>query len=148
MPTYQYACTNAACGHQFELVQAFTDAAVSECPVCAERIRKVYGSVGVVFKGSGFYRNDSREAAGRSGSEVKAGSESSDSKASDSKSSDPKSSDSKASDKSAGTKTSDTKSESGGTRAGSSSGSNASSDKSTAKSSTGTASTNPSKRSA
>jgi putative FmdB family regulatory protein len=63
MPTYQYACTNPACGNRFELVQSFTDPAVSECPVCAQRVRKVFGSVGVVFKGSGFYRTDSRAAA-------------------------------------------------------------------------------------
>ncbi len=60
MPTYQYACTNATCGNRFELVQAFTDPSVTECPVCGQPVRKVYGSVGVVFKGSGFYRNDSR----------------------------------------------------------------------------------------
>ncbi len=63
MPTYQYACTNPDCGNRFELVQTFTDAAASECPVCAQPVRKVYGSVGVVFKGSGFYRTDSRAAA-------------------------------------------------------------------------------------
>jgi putative FmdB family regulatory protein len=62
MPTYQYACTNAECGHRFERVQSFTDAAVSDCPQCTERVRKVYGSVGVVFKGSGFYRTDSRDS--------------------------------------------------------------------------------------
>jgi putative FmdB family regulatory protein len=62
MPTYQYACTSDQCGLRFERVQAFTDPSVSECPDCNERVRKVYGSVGVVFKGSGFYRNDSREA--------------------------------------------------------------------------------------
>ena len=62
MPTYQYACTSDQCGLRFERVQAFTDPAVSECPDCNERVRKVYGSVGVVFKGSGFYRNDSRDA--------------------------------------------------------------------------------------
>ena len=62
MPTYQYACTNEGCGLNFERVQAFTDAAITECPDCDRRVRKVYGSVGVVFKGSGFYRNDSREA--------------------------------------------------------------------------------------
>ena len=62
MPTYQYACTNATCGNRFELVQAFTDPSVTECPVCGQVVRKVYGSVGVVFKGSGFYRNDSRDA--------------------------------------------------------------------------------------
>jgi putative FmdB family regulatory protein len=62
MPTYQYACTNAECGNRFEQFQAFTDAAITDCPQCAERVRKVYGSVGVVFKGSGFYRTDSRDA--------------------------------------------------------------------------------------
>ena len=60
MPTYQYACTNTSCGSRFELVQAFTDPSVTECPVCGQPVRKVYGSVGVVFKGSGFYRTDSR----------------------------------------------------------------------------------------
>ncbi len=63
MPTYQYACTNPECGNRFELVQSFTDAAVDECPVCGQPVRKVYGSVGVVFKGAGFYRTDSRAAA-------------------------------------------------------------------------------------
>jgi putative FmdB family regulatory protein len=68
MPTYQYACTSDQCGLRFERVQTFTDSAVSECPDCNERVRKVYGSVGVVFKGSGFYRNDSRDAkAGANG---------------------------------------------------------------------------------
>ena len=70
MPTYQYACTNADCGNRFELVQSFTDPAASTCPVCGSAVRKVFSSVGVVFKGSGFYRNDSRAAAdkGSSGS--------------------------------------------------------------------------------
>lgn len=67
MPTYQYACTNADCGNRFELVQSFTDPAASECPVCTGPVRKVYSSVGVVFKGSGFYRTDSRSEA-RNGS--------------------------------------------------------------------------------
>ncbi|MGH3859799.1 FmdB family zinc ribbon protein [Actinokineospora sp.] len=62
MPTYQYACT--ACEHRFDAVQSFTDAALSECPECAGRLRKLYGSVGVVFKGSGFYRTDSRSGSG------------------------------------------------------------------------------------
>ena len=65
MPTYQYACTNADCGNRFELVQSFTDPAASECPVCQASVRKVYGSVGVVFKGSGFYRTDSRAGNGK-----------------------------------------------------------------------------------
>ena len=66
MPTYQYACTNPQCGNRFELVQSFTDPSISACPACEQPVRKVYGSVGVVFKGSGFYRNDSRSDNGRS----------------------------------------------------------------------------------
>ena len=58
MPTYQYACTE--CGHAFDQVQAFTDDALTTCPECSGRLRKVFNAVGVVFKGSGFYRNDSR----------------------------------------------------------------------------------------
>ena len=58
MPTYQYACTE--CGHAFEQVQSFTDDALTECPECRGRLRKVFNAVGVVFKGSGFYRTDSR----------------------------------------------------------------------------------------
>src|SRR3982751_713156 len=63
MPTYQYACMNAECGNQFDLVQSFTDPAARECPVCGAPVRKVFSAVGVVFKGTGFYRNDSRAAA-------------------------------------------------------------------------------------
>ena len=66
MPTYQYACTNPEGKHEFEVVQSFTDAPVSECPECGAPVRKVYGSVGVVFKGSGFYRTDSRKSASAS----------------------------------------------------------------------------------
>jgi putative FmdB family regulatory protein len=62
LPTYQYACTE--CGHGFEAVQSFTDDALTECPQCTGRLRKVFNSVGIVFKGSGFYRTDSREKAG------------------------------------------------------------------------------------
>ncbi len=61
MPTYQYVCTE--CGHDFETVQSFSEDALSVCPVCGGRLRKVFNSVGIVFKGSGFYRNDSREKA-------------------------------------------------------------------------------------
>jgi putative FmdB family regulatory protein len=68
VPTYQYACT--ACDHRFEAVQSFSDAALTECPECTGRLRKLFGSVGIVFKGSGFYRTDSRS----SGSESKGGS--------------------------------------------------------------------------
>ena len=59
MPTYQYACTK--CEHEFEVVQSFSDAALSKCPECGGEVRKKFGAVGVVFKGSGFYRTDSRE---------------------------------------------------------------------------------------
>jgi putative FmdB family regulatory protein len=67
MPTYEYACTSPDCGHTFSAVQAFTEDSLTECPVCGERLRKVYGAVGVVFKGSGFYRTDSRQEAKASG---------------------------------------------------------------------------------
>ena len=66
MPTYQYACTNPEGKHEFEVVQSFSDAPVSECPECGAPVRKVYGSVGVVFKGSGFYRTDSRKSSSAS----------------------------------------------------------------------------------
>ena len=58
MPTYQYACTE--CEHAFDQVQSFTDDTLTSCPECTGRLRKVFNAVGVVFKGSGFYRNDSR----------------------------------------------------------------------------------------
>jgi putative FmdB family regulatory protein len=58
VPTYQYACT--ACGHQLEAVQSFTDEPLTECPECEGRLRKQFSAVGIVFKGSGFYRTDSR----------------------------------------------------------------------------------------
>ena len=77
MPTYQYACTE--CGHAFEQFQSFSDDALTVCPECDGRLRKVFNAVGVVFKGSGFYRTDSRT----SGSVSSAGS-SGDSSSSDS----------------------------------------------------------------
>ncbi|MGY2079736.1 FmdB family zinc ribbon protein [Modestobacter sp. SYSU DS0657] len=63
MPTYQYVCTNPEVKHEFERVQSFSDPAVTTCPECEAPVRKVYGSVGVVFKGSGFYRTDSRSGS-------------------------------------------------------------------------------------
>lgn len=93
MPTYQYACT--ACEHRFEAVQSFSDASLTECPECSGKLRKLFGAVGVVFKGSGFYRTDSRSGSSKSTSSTTS---SSDSKPSEKKSSDTKSSsDSKAS---------------------------------------------------
>ncbi|MCE7008797.1 FmdB family transcriptional regulator [Kibdelosporangium philippinense] len=65
MPTYQYACT--VCDHRFEQVQAFTDPSLTVCPECSGKLRKLYGSVGVVFKGSGFYRTDSRSNSTNTG---------------------------------------------------------------------------------
>jgi len=62
MPTYQYACTE--CGHAFEQFQSFSDDALTTCPECEGRLRKLFNAVGVVFKGSGFYRTDSRSESG------------------------------------------------------------------------------------
>jgi putative FmdB family regulatory protein len=62
MPTYQYRCNE--CGHDLEAVQKFSDAALTECPNCGGSLRKVFNAVGVVFKGSGFYRTDSRTGKG------------------------------------------------------------------------------------
>jgi len=66
VPTYQYACTE--CGHAFEQAQSFSDDALTECPQCRGRLRKLFNAVGVVFKGSGFYRTDSRSGSGDAGS--------------------------------------------------------------------------------
>jgi putative FmdB family regulatory protein len=62
MPTYQYRCTE--CGGELEVVQKFSDPSLTDCPTCAGALRKVFNAVGVVFKGSGFYRNDSRSSGG------------------------------------------------------------------------------------
>jgi len=70
MPTYQYRC--AACGHDLEATQKFSDPALTECPNCGGSLRKVFNAVGVVFKGSGFYRTDSRAGA-KNGSSSDAG---------------------------------------------------------------------------
>jgi putative FmdB family regulatory protein len=61
VPTYSYACTE--CGNRFDAVQAFTDDPLTTCPKCSGRLRKLFNSVGVVFKGSGFYRTDSRASS-------------------------------------------------------------------------------------
>jgi len=89
LPTYEYACT--ACGHSLEAVQSFTDDPLTECPDCGGALRKVYGAVGIVLKGSGFYKTDSRAASGASSSGKKGGgaeSQSSDTSSSDTSSSD------------------------------------------------------------
>ncbi|MGV0749215.1 FmdB family zinc ribbon protein [Mycolicibacter heraklionensis] len=108
MPTYSYACTE--CSNRFDVVQAFTDDALTTCEDCNGRLRKIFGKVGVVFKGSGFYRNDSREA-GKSGKSTSNGSSNGSSSASSSTSSDSGSSSGDSATKSAdsGTKSSDSK---------------------------------------
>ena len=64
MPTYAYACTE--CDHRFEAVQSFSDDSLTVCPECGGRLRKVFNAVGIVFKGGGFYRTDSRAGSGSS----------------------------------------------------------------------------------
>ncbi|WP_073757433.1 FmdB family zinc ribbon protein [Streptomyces sp. CB03234] len=96
MPTYQYQCTE--CGEGLEAVQKFTDDALTECPACKGRLKKVFSAVGIVFKGSGFYRNDSRGASSSSSPASKpsgSASGSPSSSSSDSSSSNSSSSDSK-----------------------------------------------------
>jgi putative FmdB family regulatory protein len=85
VPTYQYQCT--ACGEGLEAVQKFTDDALTECPSCQGRLKKVFSAVGIVFKGSGFYRNDSRGSSSSSSPASSKSSSSSDSKAASSTSS-------------------------------------------------------------
>jgi putative FmdB family regulatory protein len=70
VPTYEYACT--ACGHQLEAVQSFSDDPLTECPDCSGALRKVYSPVGIVLKGSGFYKTDSRAAAKSNGKAAEA----------------------------------------------------------------------------
>ena len=75
MPVYEYRCKN--CGHQFEATQAFSDDALTECPECAGELRKVFGSVGISFKGSGFYKNDSRGGSSSTSTSTTSGTSSS-----------------------------------------------------------------------
>jgi putative FmdB family regulatory protein len=74
MPTYEYSCR--ACGEHVEVVQAFTDPPLTACPNCGGELRKVFGSVGIVLKGSGFYKNDSRSASDKKVAASKGASES------------------------------------------------------------------------
>jgi putative FmdB family regulatory protein len=85
VPTYQYACTE--CGHAFDQFQSFSDEALTECPECMGRLRKVFNAVGVVFKGSGFYRTDSRSASSATSPAASSGSNGSASSSGDSGSS-------------------------------------------------------------
>jgi putative FmdB family regulatory protein len=120
VPTYQYACTE--CGDRLEAVQSFSDPALTECPACQGKLRKVFNSVGVVFKGSGFYRNDSRAgngSAANSANENKSESKGAESKPTESKSTESKSTESKStSDSGSTSSTSTTSSASSGAKAG------------------------------
>ena len=120
MPTYSYACTE--CAHRFDAVQAFSDDSLTVCPECEGRLRKVFSAVGVVFKGNGFYRTDSRSGssasmpAGKSdaGSNGSNGSSSSSSESSSSTSSSDSGSGSSGSDSGSGSSSSSSSSSSSG----------------------------------
>jgi putative FmdB family regulatory protein len=75
VPTYSYACT--ACDNRFDIVQSFSDDSLTECPECTGKLRKLFNSVGVVFKGSGFYRTDSRGGSSTASEPAKSDSSSS-----------------------------------------------------------------------
>ncbi|MFF7204714.1 FmdB family zinc ribbon protein [Streptomyces sp. NPDC008141] len=115
MPTYQYQCTE--CGEGLEAVQKFTDDALTVCPNCEGRLKKVFSAVGIVFKGSGFYRNDSRGSSSSSSpsstSSSSTGTKTSESKTSDSKTS----SSSSSSSSSSGSSSSSSSSSSSGSSA-------------------------------
>ena len=104
MPTYSYACTE--CDNKFDIVQSFSDDSLTECPQCAGRLRKLFNSVGIVFKGSGFYRTDSRPG---SSSDTSTSSSDSSSSSSSSSSTDSSSSSSKSDSSSSSSTKSETK---------------------------------------
>ena len=85
MPTYEYACKG--CGEHLEVVQSFKDDALTECPSCGGMLRKVFGSIGITFKGSGFYKTDSRSSSSSTSSTPAASGDSSSSTSSPSSSS-------------------------------------------------------------
>jgi len=85
MPTYEYACKS--CGEHLEVVQSFKDDALTTCPACGGDLRKVFGSIGIAFKGSGFYKTDSRSGASSGGGKSGSDGSKSDSAKSDSSSS-------------------------------------------------------------
>lgn len=128
MPTYEYRCKT--CEHQFDIVQSFTHDALTECPECGGVLKKVFGNVGITFKGSGFYKTDSRSAGSfgstkdadrtdaKKSSETK--SDSSSSSSSDSSSSSGSGSSEKKTEKKADAKTSSSGSSSGSSGSGSS----------------------------
>ncbi|MFD9188580.1 FmdB family zinc ribbon protein [Streptomyces phaeochromogenes] len=119
MPTYQYQCTE--CGEGLEAVQKFTDDALTVCPSCDGRLKKVFSAVGIVFKGSGFYRNDSRGSSSSSSpapaSKSSGGSSDSKSSTSSDSSSSSSSGSKSSSDSKSGSKSSSTSSSSGSSNA-------------------------------
>ncbi|MER7697186.1 MULTISPECIES: FmdB family zinc ribbon protein [unclassified Streptomyces] len=114
MPTYQYQCTE--CGEGLEAVQKFTDDALTVCPSCDGRLKKVFSAVGIVFKGSGFYRNDSRGSSSSS-TPASAAAKSSDSASSSSSGSDSKASASSSSSSASSSSASSTPASTSGTSA-------------------------------
>ena len=114
MPTYQYACT--ACEERLEAVQKFTDDPLTLCPECGGRLRKLFSPVGIVFKGSGFYRNDSRGSAVNGTKDKQLNGSSSDSSSAGEKSA---AADSKSSSSDSGSSSSDAKPEKKPDKAGS-----------------------------
>jgi putative FmdB family regulatory protein len=110
MPTYDYRCRD--CGHEFEIQQSFADDALTECPQCAGSLRKVFGNVGISFKGSGFYKNDSRSGSGSKTPSSSSSSSSSESNGSSSSSSESTSASSSSDSSTSGSKDSGSKKES------------------------------------
>jgi putative FmdB family regulatory protein len=97
MPTYEYACK--ACGEHLEVVQSFKDDPLTECPNCTGELRKVFSPIGIAFKGSGFYKTDSRSSGSKKAAESKSESTSSETKSSETKSSESKAPEKKPSEK-------------------------------------------------
>jgi putative FmdB family regulatory protein len=93
VPTYEYRCKD--CGHSFDVVQAFTDDPLTECPSCGGTLKKVFGNVGITFKGSGFYKTDSRSSSSNGGAKKDSSSSDSGSSSSKESSKEPSSSSSK-----------------------------------------------------
>ena len=107
MPTYEYACKD--CGEHLEVVQSFKDEPLTECPNCGGSLRKVFGSIGIAFKGSGFYKTDSRSGS-KSGKHKEPVKSSTDTSSSDRSSSEKSSSEKKSSGESSSTRSSESKS--------------------------------------
>lgn len=104
MPAYDYRCRD--CGHEFEIHQSFSDDALTECPKCGGNLRKVFGNVGISFKGSGFYKNDSRNGSSASSTSPRSSSDSTSSTTSSSSTSDSSSSSASSSSGSSSTESS------------------------------------------